>query len=83
MSTTTSSVSKTTKGTQTGTTKTLPASSGVTALPTALLVTGSFDGGMKRWERDRMHYLLIIPCSWEGFPGSIYDFVLFGTWNKS
>lgn len=32
-------------------TKTLPKSAGVTSFPTAVPVKGSFDGGMKRFER--------------------------------
>jgi hypothetical protein len=34
-------------------TKTLPKSAGVTSFPTAVPVKGSFDGGMKRYERSR------------------------------
>ena len=32
-------------------TKTLPKSAGVTSFPTAVPVKGSYDGGMKRFER--------------------------------
>ncbi|KAG8922138.1 hypothetical protein FRC00_007795 [Tulasnella sp. 408] len=56
-STTKSSTTKTTKTTTTvgppptGVTTTLPASSGYTALPTASVITGSFNGGMVRYDR--------------------------------
>ncbi|KIO25693.1 polysaccharide lyase family 3 protein [Tulasnella calospora MUT 4182] len=56
-STTKSSTTKTTKTTTTvgppptGVTTTLPASSGYVALPTASVITGTFDGGMYRYDR--------------------------------
>jgi len=34
-------------------TKTLPKSAGATSFPTAVPVKGSYDGGMKRFERER------------------------------
>lgn len=34
-------------------TTTLPASAGTSSVPTAIPVKGSFDGGMKRFERNR------------------------------
>lgn len=34
-------------------TKTLPKSAGATSFPTAVPVKGSYDGGMKRFERSR------------------------------
>ncbi|KAG9027231.1 hypothetical protein FS837_004343 [Tulasnella sp. UAMH 9824] len=50
--TTTTKTSTTTVGSApTGLTTTLPASSGYSALPTASVITGTFDGGMKRYDR--------------------------------
>ncbi|KAG9016587.1 hypothetical protein FRB90_002921 [Tulasnella sp. 427] len=50
--TTTTKTSSTTVGSApTGITTTLPASSGYSALPTASVITGTFDGGMKRFDR--------------------------------
>lgn len=37
-------------------TKTLPKSAGVTSFPTAVPVKGSYDGGMKRFERSSKSY---------------------------
>ncbi|KAG8911781.1 hypothetical protein FRC01_005525 [Tulasnella sp. 417] len=51
-STTTIKTTTTTGGSvPTGITTTLPASSGYSALPTASVITGTFDGGMKRYGR--------------------------------
>lgn len=36
-------------------TTTLPASKGLVQSSTAIPVSGSFDGGMKRYDRNRMH----------------------------
>ncbi|KIO32570.1 polysaccharide lyase family 3 protein [Tulasnella calospora MUT 4182] len=53
--TTTTTTTKTTTTTvgsvPTGLTTTLPSSSGYSALPTASVITGTFDGGMKRFDR--------------------------------
>lgn len=54
--TTKTTTAKTTKATTTSnnpaTTK-IPASAGATAYPTARLITGEFDGGLLRYERER------------------------------
>ncbi|KAG8928663.1 hypothetical protein FRC01_005585 [Tulasnella sp. 417] len=51
-STTTTKATTTTGGSvPTGVTTTLPASSGYSALPTASVITGTFDGGMERYDR--------------------------------
>lgn len=42
-------------------TTTLPASAGVSSAATAIPVSGSFDGGMTRYERDRRFPLIHCP----------------------
>ncbi|KAG8945357.1 hypothetical protein FRC04_000892 [Tulasnella sp. 424] len=49
--TTTTKTTTTPSSAPTGLTTTLPASSGYVALPTASVITGTFDGGMKRYDR--------------------------------
>ncbi|PVF99220.1 hypothetical protein CPB86DRAFT_814169 [Serendipita vermifera] len=49
--TSTTSTKTTTGAAQTGLTTTLPASAGYTSLPTARVISGSFDGGMVKFDR--------------------------------
>ncbi|KAG8929295.1 hypothetical protein FRC01_004561 [Tulasnella sp. 417] len=49
--TTTTTKAATTTAGPTGVTTTLPASSGLVSLPTASVIKGTFDGGMKRFDR--------------------------------
>ena len=48
-------------------TTTLPQSAGSTSVPTAIPVSGSYDGGMKRFERNRQL---------QGIPWKLYNVIL-------